>query len=104
MAQTFEIPLSPRPTKMSIQFPNGVTYGLTFQYLFKPNDCWIVDIADAEENPIIGGLPLLSGEDLLSQYGYLGFGCELYCTTDGDPLADPTWWNLGVTSHLWVYG
>ena len=98
----FEIPLSPQPQTFSVQFPNGVTYSLRLIYLYTPDDCWLLDINDAQGNPIICGIPLVTGADLLAQYAYLGFGCKLYCTTDGNLGAVPRFFNLGVTAHIWV--
>jgi hypothetical protein len=101
MASTFEIPKSPTPSSNSIQFPNGVTYTLSFQYLFVvENPIWIMDISDANANPIACGIPLITGADLLAQLQYLGFDCSMFATTDGDPTAPPTFYNLGTAGHL----
>lgn len=98
----YEIPLTPQPQTLGIAFPNNITYILRLIYLFTPNDCWELDINDSQSNPIICGIPLITGADLLEQYAYLGFGCKLYCTTDGDDLVPPRFYNLGITAHLWV--
>lgn len=100
----YEVPLSPNPQTLSIAFPNGVKYQLTLTYLFKPNDCWNLDIADDQGNQILCGVPLVSGVDLFSQYDYLNFDCSMYCTVDGDASADPKFYNLGITAHLWIEG
>ena len=63
----FEIPTSPRPQSFSVTFPNGVTYQLRLLYVFAPNDCWTLDIADDQGNPILSGIPLVTGADLLAQ-------------------------------------
>jgi hypothetical protein len=98
----YEVPLSPQPQTLSVQFPNGATYQLRLLYEFTPDDCWGLDIADDQGNPIVSGIPLVTGTDLLAQYGYLNFGCKMFCTTDGDRNAPPRFFNLGVTSHLWL--
>jgi hypothetical protein len=98
----YEIPLSPRPQSFSITFPNGVTYVLRLIYLFTPDDCWLLDISDAQGNPIVCGIPLVTGADLLAQYAYAGFGCKMFVTTDGDPMAVPRFFNLGITAHLYI--
>lgn len=97
-----EIPLSPQPQTLFSQFPNGVTYQLRLLYEFTPDDCWILDINDVQGNPILCGVPLVTGADLLAQYEYLDFGCSLYCTTDGNQFAVPKFYNLGTDAHLWV--
>lgn len=64
---------------------------------------WMLDIADTTETPILQGLPLVTGADLLAQYRYLtnippGL---LGVATDGVPDAVPTYQNLGLTSHVY---
>lgn len=98
----YEIKLTPDPQVIVVQFPSGTFYELRFLYQFTPDDCWTVDINDISGNPIVCGIPLVTGADLLAQYEYLGFGCSLYCTTDGDVTAVPKFYNLGDTAHLWM--
>ena len=98
----YEIPLSPEPKSLSVIFPNGTTYRLRLIYLFTPNDCWELDIADAQGNPILSGVPLVTGADLLAQFAYLKFGCQMFCQTDGDPSAVPRFYNLGQQAHLYL--
>ena len=96
----YEIPLAPTPQQLSVLFPSGTVYVFRLIFQFTPNPCWLLDINDANDNPLVLGIPLVTGADLLAQYGYLGFGCAMYCYTDGDLGAVPTLANLGVTSHL----
>lgn len=98
----YEIPLTPQPQTFSVQFPNGLTYGLRLIFLFTPDPCWELDISDSDGVPLVQGIPLVTGADLLAQYVYLGFGCSLYCTTDGDRDAVPRFDNLGVGGRLWL--
>lgn len=102
MPTIYEVPTRPRLQIESVTFPNGVTYQLRFTYLFAPNDCWTMDISDGSGNPMVCGIPLVTGCDLLGQYRYLGFGCSLFCTTDGDVGAVPRFYNLGLGAHLWL--
>lgn len=96
----FEIPLSPQPQRFLIPI-NGTTYQLTVQWRDTDQGGWVLDIADAQGAPIVNGMPLVTGCDLLAQYAYLGFGCALTVSTDFDPDAVPTFDNLGQTSHLY---
>ena len=98
----YEIPLTPQPQSLSVRFPNGVTYGLRLLYLFTPNDCWELDINDVLGNPIVCGVPLVTGADLLAQYAYLNLGCKMFCTTDASPNTPPRFFNLGKAAHLWL--
>jgi hypothetical protein len=95
-----EIPTSSFPQQFTVQFPNGQTYTLRLVYQFNTDNCWILDISDSNDNPIVCGIPLITGADLLAQYAYLGFGCQMFATTDGDPAEPPTFYNLGSAGHL----
>ena len=99
---TYEVPTSPKPQTVNVQFPNGNFYQLRLTYVFTPDDCWLLDINDAFGNPIVCGIPLLAGVSLLKQYAYLNFGCVLYCVVDGEPNANPKFYNLGTTAHLYL--
>ncbi len=97
----YEVPLSPQSQVFSIAL-NGVTYNLTLMWRTAPAPGnWVLDIADSANNPLIQGIPLVTGCDLLGQYEYLGIGGGLWVSTDGDPSAIPTYSNLGTLSHLY---
>lgn len=100
MSTAYEIPLSAEPQTFNIALA-GTTYGFTIRWNV-PNASWIIDIADASGNPIVSGIPMVTGSDLLEQYSYLGFGYQLVCQTDNDPNAVPTFDNLGTTGHLYA--
>ncbi|MGA4275570.1 phage baseplate plug family protein [Ralstonia nicotianae] len=97
--QTFEIPLTPVPQTFDVTLV-GVGYQFTLQWRDTTNGGWILDIADSTGNPLVCGIPLVTGVDLLAQYAYLGFGCELWVQTDAAD-APPTYTNLGTESHLY---
>jgi hypothetical protein len=95
-----EIPLRPAmPQAISIAL-SGVTYNLTFKW-FDQAGTWLVDIADTANNPIVVGVPLVTGGNLVEQYGHLGFTGQLWCATDGQPDMQPSFTSLGDTSHLY---
>jgi len=83
------------PQSFSINL-GGTTYQLTLQYR---NDSvtpsWVLDIADNSGNPIVQGIPLVTGANLLEQYSYLGFNGGLFVLNSSDPDAPPTFENLG---------
>ena len=95
----FEIPLSPRPQRMTIAL-NGVPYQLRFFYANVEEGGWMMDIADSAGKPLVCGVPLVTGADLLAQYATLGLGGKLFVVTEVDPAATPGYADLGVTSHL----
>lgn len=103
MTTAVEIPLSPQAQTLQVAL-GGITYTFTLVWC-DPNQAWTLDIGDAQGNPIVRGIALITGADLLQQYAYLaiGGGGQLIVQTDTDPDAVPTFANLGVTSHLyWV--
>ncbi|RQR87730.1 MULTISPECIES: phage baseplate plug protein [unclassified Burkholderia] len=100
MASTFEIPLTPVPQTFFVSLV-GVQYQFTLQWRDTANGGWILDIADSSGNPIVSGIPLVTGVNLLHQYLYLGLGFELWVQTDAAD-APPTYTNLGITSHLYA--
>lgn len=95
----YEIPLSSTPQTFRIPLA-GVTYQMTVRWNWI-NTSWVLDIADSSGNPIVSGIPLVTGADLLEQFGYLGLGGSLYVQTDNDPNAVPTYQNLGTTGHVY---
>ena len=99
---TYLIPLIAQPQTVTVPFPNGNYYNLRLIYQFNDDDCWLLDISDDTGNPIVCGIPVLANEDMLAQYGYLGFGCQLIAKTEGYPNANPKWWNLGGQANLYL--
>lgn len=63
--------------------------------------CWCVDLADADGNRLVDSVPLVTGADLLGQFGYMEFGGQLIAQTDGDPTAVPAFDNLGQEGHVY---
>jgi len=96
----YEVPLTPDPQSLRITL-GGTPYRLTVAYRDANEGGWVLDIADANDAPIISGIPLVTGADLLGQYAYLGFRDVLVVQTDHDLNAVPTFDNLGKTSHLY---
>ena len=92
------------PQQFSITL-GQVEYQLTLIYRDTDQGGWFLDIADTAGNPILQGIPLVTGADLLAQYEYLNFGGRLWVQTLSDPDAVPTFGNLGDDGLLyWVTG
>lgn len=96
----YEIPLSPNAQTFRITLA-GVQYSMTLLYRTHGLGGWFLDIYTAGGDPLLLGVPLVTGVDLLAPYPYLNFGGPLLVTTDGDISAVPTYYNLGVTSHVY---
>lgn len=98
----YEIPLSAANQTMTVRLAS-VDYRLTIIYRDAKEAGWVMDMADADGNAIISGIPLVTGHDLLEQYAYLGIGGQMIVATTGDPYAVPTFENLGDACKLyWV--
>lgn len=100
MAIVYEVPLTNAPQQMQVTFAS-VTYQITVTWNHIGQQ-WQMDIAEADGTPLVNGIPLVAGLDLLEPYEYLGFGVRLFVQTDNDTLADPTYDNLGTNAHLYV--
>lgn len=99
---TFKIPLSPKPQRFTITL-GGVDYRMTVSYKNVPEGGWVLDVATLEDAPIVSGIPLVTGANLLEQYAHLGIAGRLFVQTATDPDAVPTFANLGTESFLfWV--
>ena len=61
---------------------------------------WIMDLLETDGTPILAGLPLRCGQNLLEQYQYLGLG-KMMCLIDGDDSRDPTYEDMGSTLQLY---
>jgi len=103
MTTVWELPLSGTPQRFTMTLA-----GNTYQFLFQYRDAvaaggggWVLDLNDYLGNPIICGIPLVTGADLMAQFGYLGFPGQLWVRSDGTPDAVPTFDNLGYLSHVY---
>lgn len=97
--QTSEIPLSPDNQQFTITI-NGVNYSILT--LWRDEAGWVIDLLDSSEVAIVTGIPLVTGTNLLGQFGFLhpGFGLVVVCD---DPAQNyPTRDDLGIKSHLLV--
>jgi hypothetical protein len=106
-ASIFTLPLSPTQQTMTISL-SGVTYNMQFTYrdsqMGNPSILpggWILDLSDADGDLLVGGIPLVTGCDLLAPYPYLGIGGRLIVATDGAVDAVPTYANLGLTCQVY---
>jgi hypothetical protein len=97
------IPLQPYAQVFSITIA-GLVYNMQTHWNNQPDTGWLLDISDANDVPILLGIPLVTGADLLEQYHYLGLfnGGYLLCGTIGNNNASPTYDNLGTDSYLYV--
>lgn len=100
MADLFEIPLRAQPHVFAVTLVDR-QYEMTVQWRDTVGGGWFLDVADGDGSPIVSGIALVTGADLLAQYAYLGIGGSLYVATDGDADQVPTFTNLGGECHLY---
>jgi hypothetical protein len=105
MATAQEIPLQPSQNQFLQTTLNGITFGLQVTWRDATNNPgWVLDLFDSNDNPLVRGMPLVTGADLMEQHQADvpgGFPGQLWVQSDFDPQAIPTFDNLGVTSHLY---
>lgn len=102
MPTFYEIPLSPDPQRFTVTL-SGVDYRMTVQYRDAGGAGWVLDVADATNQPLVSGLPLVTGVDLLGQYSHLEFRGRLWVQGSANPDDVPTFEDLGIGSHVfWV--
>jgi len=100
MSTPYKVPLTPgKPQRITVSLA-GTLYELTVKWC-APASCWILDIATSTGEPVVSGIPLITGVNLLAQYAYLGIGGALVAQTDSDAGAVPTFDNLGDTGNLY---
>lgn len=96
----FRIPLTNTPQKFAIDL-NGRSFIMECKY--NPEEIsWNISMWDGDnEQVIFVNLPLVTGVDLLKQYGYLGIDGSFIVYTDGNHDEVPTEENLGAESNLY---
>lgn len=94
-----EIPLQPIDQEFRVPL-GGLSYVLRLtwnQYA----SAWILDIASDTTAPLVSGIPLITGVNLLDPFPYLGIAGGLYVQSDADPQRVPGVLDLGVSGHLY---
>lgn len=99
MSTVLKIPTSPQSQQFSITL-GTVTYNVTLKWNYIAN-AWVLDFADIDNNPILQGVPLITGADLLEQYAYLNFAGQLIAQTDNNPDLPPSYATLGSDANLY---
>jgi len=99
MSTPYLIPLQPTPQTLTISLA-GIQYQLTAKWN-NISQNWNVDIADNNGNPILTGIAMVTGADLLEQFKYLEIGGMLLAQTSSNVVAPPTFTNLGSDGNLY---
>jgi hypothetical protein len=99
MAIAYLIPLQSTNQQIQVTLA-GTLYTLTTRWN-EMNQAWNLDIGDADGNPLITGIAVVTGVDLLTPYEYLGIGGQIVAQTTGNTDAVPTFDNLGSLGNLY---
>lgn len=93
--QAWTVPLSPRPEQFGITL-GSVALMLRVVWRNRGGAGWVLDVMDGNEQPLVMGLPLIAGADLLGQHKHIGIPGELWIGGD-DGASDvvPSFTNLG---------
>lgn len=94
----YEIPLTPEAQTFQISL-GSKQYRLTFKWN-EVSSCWLLDIQDAQDVPLVMGIPVVTGTDLLKQYKYLGFEGQLVVQSQSEIDQIPTYESLGSDGLL----
>jgi hypothetical protein len=107
MATVVEIPTeAEHPFTETITW-GGVAYALAFKWN-SVNQCWGLDIfAEDGVTPILTGLALITGTDILGQFGYLPVGATTVMTVMSigpfvSPDSVPNFYSLGSDGHVYL--
>lgn len=79
---------------------NGVNYN--FRIIWRGTE-YVLDLLDTNKNPIIQGIALVTGMDLLSPYKYLNLGFGLFVSNSANPMQDMTYKDLSNTHQILVF-
>lgn len=99
----YEIPLTAEAQSFDIALA-GVTYHMRL-YWNAVLHCWVLDILTEDQTPLVLGIPIVTGIDLLAQYRYLGFSGHLIVQTsaglDVNAATDPNATTAAVGPGDW---
>lgn len=102
-AKYLKIPMSPTQHWYSFRIAlSQAIYTLDIRYNIRV-DRWILSIYDSAQNPIVMGLPLLVGRDIIGQYATLALPPgPLFCVDDSGKGLQPALSSFLLT-HRFIY-
>jgi hypothetical protein len=105
MSTIWELPLTPQKAQRMRVDLGGTMYMLHFRFN-RVSNTWMMEVNDANDAPLVHGIPLVTGTDLFGQLRYLGIGGGLpmvvmTIAVGRSPDEIPTWENLGLDGHVY---
>jgi hypothetical protein len=95
----YEIPVSASPQRFNIPL-GGTEYELELRWNHVAG-AWVLNISTPAGVPVLHGLPLITGADLLAQHRHLGFTGGLLVVGDPNPDEVPDFYTLGTGGKLY---
>ena len=101
MTTPFLVPTNPYNQSFVVSL-NGTTYSFTIRWNNDPSaQNWVIDVYDINNNPVVTGIAMVTGANLLEQFDYLDFGGALIAQTSNEANVVPTYADLGSTGNLY---
>lgn len=94
----FTIPLTNQNQTLQISLL-GITYILAVRWNALAG-LWYLDINDVNNKPLLNGIPMTAGVNLLKQFSYLGIGGALVAQNVNNPALPVDYAGLGSTGFL----
>jgi hypothetical protein len=98
VSQALVIPLTPEPQTFFVQLGAG-TYRLRLSWC-SASACWLLDVEDRLLAPLVSGLPMVTGVNLLAAFAYLGIPGALVVQSRSSVNFVPTFTSLGTDGLL----
>lgn len=96
----YEIPLRGGTAQRLKVMLAGKLYTFALAFIDEEEGGWVLDLGEEGGTPLVSGIALLPGQDLLEPFPELGIGVRLAIVTPGDPNVPPTFAGLGSDSKL----
>lgn len=81
---------------------DGVEYAFVLRWNNAPLGGWVLDIYRDASTPLVAGLPLVTGADMLAQHRHLGIPRQLILAMDGDLDATPRYDQIARDANLYL--
>lgn len=98
----YEIPLAPAPERFAVTLPDGSELRMSIVWRNRGGAGWVLDLATSDGTPLVSGIPLVTGCDLLGQFKHIGIPGGLVVVSSGAvPDDEPTFLGLGTDQRLY---
>lgn len=99
MSMTYEVPLSRGSQSFTLELEKTYQFVIVWREGVEGGG-WFLDVSDDAGSPLVLGLPLVVGTNLLDQFSYLELG-ELWVELDGREDRALVYDDVGTTARLY---